>query len=118
MQGARSGVSRARTTTDAARAGISQLVARVLWRMSRMRRVEAMPCQVPGDVGAHEIDAEEAEVGLELEREEADVGDLADVIDKPLGERCEVLAPAGRVVGRQEVRMRAQDGRTCRRRHP
>ena len=44
-----------------------------------MRGVEPVPHEVPGDVRAHEVDAQETEVGLELEGEEADVCDLLDV---------------------------------------
>ena len=44
-----------------------------------MRGVEPVPHEVPRDVGAHEVDAQETEVGLELEGEEADVCDLLDV---------------------------------------
>ena len=39
--------------------------------------------EVAGVVGAHEVDAEELEVGLELEGEPADVRGLVDVLDEP-----------------------------------
>ena len=43
------------------------LVARVVRVVRGMLGVEPVPPQVPDVVGAHEVDAEEVEVGLELE---------------------------------------------------
>ena len=44
-----------------------------------MGRVETVPGEVAGDVGAHEVDTEKLELGLELEGEQADVRDLLDM---------------------------------------
>ena len=58
---------------------LHELVPGLAGAVCRMRWVEPVPHEVPGDVGAHEVDAQETEVGLELEGEEADVCDLLDV---------------------------------------
>ena len=77
----------------------------------RMLRVEAVVAEVARVVGAHEVDAEEAEVGLELHRQATDVRHLANMVDQAARVPLEVLPPAlgHRVPRRHEVRVGGED---------
>ena len=76
-----------------------------------MRRVESVPGEVPREVRAHEVHAEQLQVGLELERQLADAGDLVHVREELVGEALEVLPPALllRVVRGDEVGVLGED---------
>ena len=73
--------------------------------MGGMGRIEARVAEVAGEVGAHEVDREDAQIGLELEARPAGVADLVDVLDERGGVAAEVLPPAllHGVVGRDEA---------------
>ena len=81
----------------------------------RMVRVEARVAEVADVVGAHEIDREEAEIGLHLEDELADAGDLLGVLEQPARVGGEVLPPAlgHRMVRRDEVGIGGEDLLRC-----
>ena len=93
---------------------LDQLVPRVRWVVCRMARVEPVVTEVAGVIGAHEVDAEEAEIGVDLERQPADVGDLADMLDQAPRVPVEVLPPAlrHRVPRGEEVGMEGKDAVT------
>ncbi len=79
--------------------------------MRRVLRVEAGVAEVADVVGAHEVDAQELQVGLQLEGELADAGHLVGVLEQPAGVGGEVLPPAlgHRVVRSDEVGIRGED---------
>ena len=88
-----------------------ELVAGTGRRVRGMIGVEAREAEVADVVGAHEVDGEQAEVGLELKAELADAGHLLGVLDEALGVRGEVLPPAlgHRVMCRDEIGIRGVD---------
>ena len=84
---------------------LQELVARAGRRVRGVLRVEARVAEVADVVGAHEVDAEEAEVRLELEDELADAGHLLGVLEQPARVGGKVLPPAlrHRVVRGHEI---------------
>ena len=90
---------------------LQELVARAGRRVRRVLGIEAGVAEVADVVGAHEVDAEQAEVGLQLEDELADAGHLLRVLEQPARVGGEVLPPAlrHRVVRRDEVGIGGED---------
>ena len=88
---------------------LHELVLGLAGAVRRMRGVEPVPHEVPCDVGAHEVDAQETEVGLELEGEEADVCDLLDVGPERGCRGREVLQVRG-MARRAQVRVGCENG--------
>ena len=90
-----------RLLDDAATRGVDGLVnvdelfPRLVGSMRRVRGVEPVPHEVPRDVRAHEVDAQETEVRLELEGENADVRNLVHVSHEGCGSGREVLEVGG-----------------------
>ena len=90
---------------------LQELVARACRRVGRVLGIEAGVAEVADVVGAHEVDAEESEVGLQLEDELADAGHLLRVLEQSARVGGEVLPPAlcHRVVRRDQVGVGGED---------
>ena len=86
-----------------------QLVTGIVGAVRRMFAIVSMPGEMPGDVGGHEVHAQEPELGFELHRQQTHVGDLADVADQRVGQRVCATGPSGGGDGRDQGRMRGQD---------
>ena len=91
------------------------LVAGLSRIMGRMLGIQTVPTEVPREVGAHEVDAEQAELRLEIHRRPADVCDQVDVPQELGREPVEILPPAlgHRVVCGHEVGMGLVDPLRC-----
>ena len=98
---------------------LHQLVARVGRVVGGVVGVKPGIAQMPGEVGAHEVDHQHAQVGLELEALLAHRRHLVDVLDQEPRVAVEVLPPALAhwVVGGDQAGMAGPDGRGGRRRH-
>jgi len=92
---------------------LHQFVAGVGGVVSGVVGVETGIAKVPGEVGAHEVDHQQAQVGLELEALLAHRRDLVDVLDQEPRVAVEILPPAlaHRVVGGDEAGMADPDRR-------
>ena len=87
---------------------LHQLVPGLVRSVRGVGRVETVPGEVAGNVGAHEVDTQKPKLGLELEGEQADVRDLLDMIRERRGGSLKV-AQVGRMARHAQVGMRPEN---------
>ena len=97
---------------------LHQFVAGVGRVMGGVAGIKPGVAQMPGEVGAHEVDHQHAQVGLELEALLAHRRHLIDVLDQQPRVAVEILPPAlpHRMVRGHQAGMPGPDGRRGRRR--